>query len=99
MNSLVAVLTRFRENPIAITADVNGMFHKVKMEPKNRSALKFLWWPKGNLESKPIECKMTVHLFGATSSPSCASYALKYTAEKFKAEYSTKAVETMAKNK
>ena len=31
-----------------------------------------------------IECRMKVHLFGATSSPGCASYGLKYIASQEK---------------
>ena len=30
---------------------------------------------------------MTVHLFGAASSPGCANYGLKYLADKYKHEY------------
>ena len=43
--------------------------------------LRFLWWPEGDWSKEPIEYRMLVHLFGATSSPSCANYALKKTAE------------------
>ncbi len=39
-----------------------------------------------------------VHLFGATSSPSCASYALRKTAEDRKYVASQKAVETVLYN-
>lgn len=37
-------------------------------------------WPKGDLSRDPVDNKMVVHLFGATSSPSCAGFALKRTA-------------------
>lgn len=35
------------------------------------------------MDSEPKEYRMTVHLFGATSSPGCANYALKATADMF----------------
>lgn len=41
---------------------------------------------------------MTVHLFGATSSASCASYVLKTTAEDNHEQYSKEAVDTVLNN-
>lgn len=81
INSLVGVLHRFREQRIALVADVEAMFHQVKVIPKDRDVLRFLWWPEGKLENKPREYRMTVHLFSATSSPACAGYALRRTAK------------------
>ena len=43
--------------------------------------LRFLWWPNGELTQHLTEYRMTVHLFGAISSPSCASFALRKTAD------------------
>ena len=71
------VLTRFRLNPIALVANIEAMFHQVKVSTKDRSALQFLWWPDGDIDKKPEVYRMTVRLFGATSSPSCASFCLK----------------------
>ena len=42
--------------------------------------LRFLWWDNGNTNEPPSTYRMKVHLFGAASSPSVASYALKRTA-------------------
>ena len=41
---------------------------------------------------------MTVHLFGATSSPSCANFALRKTAKDNAMENNTEAVKTVLKN-
>ena len=41
---------------------------------------------------------MTVHLFGATSSPSCANFALKQTANDFEGEYGEQAAEFIRKD-
>ena len=83
-NSLVGVLCRFRKEPIALSCDVEGMFHQVYVNPDHRNLLRFLWWSDGNIDSKPTEFRMTVHLFGATSSPGCANFALKRAADNFK---------------
>ena len=80
-NKLVAVLLRFRQEPIAFMADIEAMFCQVRVTPKHRNLLKFLWWKDDNYENPPEEYRMAVHLFGAKSSPSCASFCLKRTAE------------------
>ena len=82
-NSLNGVLCRFHKEPIAFTCDVEGMFHQVYLSSDHRNLLRFLWWRDGNIDSKPTEFRMTVHLFGAMSSPGCANFALKRTADNF----------------
>ena len=83
VNSLVGVLHRFHKERIAITADIDIMFHQVRDDPLHCHALSILWWPEGNLSSIPEVHQMLVHLFGATSSPSCAAFCLKRTAQDF----------------
>lgn len=80
MNSLIGVIMRFRQEPIALAADIQAMFHQVRVIEEDCDALRFLWWPDGDLHKQPKVYQMLVHLFGATSSPSCAAYALKRTA-------------------
>lgn len=89
-NSLNGVLCRFRKEPIACTCDVEGMFHQVYVSPNHQNLLRFLWWADGNIDSKLTEFRMTVHLFRATSSPGCANFALKRTADDFKELFSSK---------
>ena len=36
----------------------------------------FLWWDSDDYTNKLVEYRMTVHLFGATSSPGCANFGL-----------------------
>jgi len=72
-NNLIGVLERFRQDPVALVSDIEAMFHQVKVDPKDADALRFLWWPDDDLSQQPIEYKMEVHLFGSTSSPSCAN--------------------------
>jgi len=44
-NFLIGVLTRFRQDPVAVMSDVEAMFHQVRVNPKDRSALRFFCWP------------------------------------------------------
>jgi len=97
-NSLVGVLTRFREKPIAVVADIEAMYHQVLVHPKDQDALRFLWWPNDDLSMQPEEYKMCVHLFGATSSPSCASFSLRKTAEDNRNFYDDDVINSALKN-
>ncbi|KAK0143550.1 hypothetical protein N1851_018290 [Merluccius polli] len=80
-NPLLAVLLRFRQEPIAMMADIEGMFHQVRVLKDDRDLLRFLWWPDGDTSKNLQEYRMTVHLFGAISSPTCANFALRKTAD------------------
>lgn len=80
-STLVGVLLRFRQEAVAVMGDIQSMFHQVKVPEEDRDFLRFLWWPEGDLTKEVSEFRMTVHLFGAVSSPSCASFALRKTAD------------------
>lgn len=41
--SLLGVLLRFREHSIAISSDIKGMFHQVRLLLEDRPLLRFLW--------------------------------------------------------
>jgi len=63
-NKLVGVLLRFREEPVAVMADVEAMFNQVRVVEKDRDVLRYLWWPGGNQTLEPETYRMNVHLFG-----------------------------------
>ena len=81
MNNLLGILIRFREERIVIMSDIEPMFHQVRVSPNDCDVLRFLWWDNDNVNKKPLEYKMVVHLFGGVWSPSCTSFALKRTAD------------------
>ncbi|KAK3702238.1 hypothetical protein QZH41_005406 [Actinostola sp. cb2023] len=74
------------------------MFYQVRVRPSDCKYLRFLWWPDGNMEREPQEYQMSVHLFGGASSPSCANYALKKTAEDNKDYFDHETVQTVKGN-
>ncbi|KAB5513392.1 hypothetical protein PHYPO_G00249400 [Pangasianodon hypophthalmus] len=80
-NPLTGVLLRFRLEPIALMADIKSMFNQLRVSKSDIDFLHFLWWPDGDTEQDPLEHCMLVNLFGAVSSPSCASFALQRTAQ------------------
>ena len=97
-NSIVGVLTRFRQESIALMADIEAMFHQVNVCYKDRDFLRFLWLPVNNLDTEPEEFQMTVHLFGAKSSPTCANFALQKTAIDNADEFDEDVAETIKRN-
>lgn len=60
--------------------------------------LRFLWWPEGDLNKELEVCRMTVHMFGAVSSPGCASYALRKTADDNSSDFSAETVQLVKQN-
>ena len=80
-SSLLGVLLRFREEQVAFVADIKAMFLQVLVDPRDRNALRFLWWPEHNTKALPVDYQMNVHIFGATSSPSVAGFALRKAAQ------------------
>ena len=74
------------------------MFHQVMVDPKDVDALRFLWWPDDDLSKRPVDFRMMVHLFGSTSSPSCASFGLRKTAQDNAGDFGHEVVDTVLKN-
>ena len=58
-----------------------------KVGKRHRNVLRFLWWQDGDIKVAPVEYRMTVHLFGAGSSPGCVSFALKIIATDHEEEF------------
>lgn len=80
-NTLLGVLTRFRQDSVAFMGDIESMFPQVRVSREHHDFLRFMWWPNGDLSQDLEEYCMVVHLFGATSSPSIANFALRRTAD------------------
>ena len=78
---LGGVLLRLREERVAVMADVESMFHQVRVPDPDSSFLCFLWWEDGNMAPELQEYQVFVHLFGAILSPAGADLALPKTAE------------------
>ncbi|XP_061175604.1 uncharacterized protein LOC133184531 [Saccostrea echinata] len=97
-NSLLGVLLRFRQERIAIQGDIESMFHQVAVPEEDRDCMRFFWWKDGNLSAEPKQYRMKVHIFGAVSSPTCCSYALKKTAEEHGNDYDQSIQNTIMKN-
>jgi hypothetical protein len=87
-NKLIGVLLRFREQPFAITADIEAMFLQIGVQEQHRDVLRFLFWKEGKIGSKVVTYRMKRNLFGGTWSSAAANYALKKTGKEFAQDYS-----------
>ena len=97
-NSPFGVLVRFRQEPVALSLEIEVMFHQVMVEPKDADALRFIWRPDDDLSKQPVEYRMRVHLFGSTSSPSCASFGLRKAAQDNAGDFDHEVVDTVLQN-
>lgn len=71
---LLAVMLRFRERRIGVTAGISEMFIQVLVRESDRPMFRFLWRTPG---SSWQDYEMTVHFFGAVSSPTVCTFALQ----------------------
>ncbi|XP_073960633.1 uncharacterized protein [Choristoneura fumiferana] len=95
LQSLLGVLMRFRQKPVAVAADIKDMFLRISIRREDRDALRFLW--RDDPTSTPTEYRMRSVLFGATSSPSTAIYIKNYNAQINRSEYPD-AVQSIIRN-
>ena len=96
-NEIVDVLIRFRKEKIAVVADIQEMFHQIKVPGKDRDSLRFLWLPS-DLDDDPETYHMNVHIIGAKDSPSIANFALRKMAKDNSSDFSQSAVDAIEKD-
>ncbi|XP_069988601.1 uncharacterized protein [Penaeus vannamei] len=97
-NGLVGVLLRFRQGVVGFMANIEFMFHQVRVTPEDRDSLRFLWFENNNT-SQPLQTlQMTAHIFGRVWSPSCANYALQKVVEEYRNMYSEEVLNTVLRN-
>ncbi|XP_073816888.1 uncharacterized protein [Musca autumnalis] len=83
--SLLSVMFKFREKPIAVCGDIKEMFLQVGIIKEDQEAQRFLYRES---ESQPVsQYVMTRAIFGATCSPTIAQYVKNTNAEMFVDKY------------
>ena len=86
LNNLFGVLLRFRENEVAISADVSKMYHRVLIPEQDQHVHRYLW---RNIETDrpPDVYVKTVLTFGDKPAPAMAQTALQKTATEGEKRY------------
>lgn len=97
-NNLIGVLCRFRKGPVAVMCDIERMFHQFHVRKEDQDYLRFLWWDDRKFQSGPSVYRMTVHLFGAASSPGCANYGLKHIAAQGRGHFNDATIHFIERN-
>ncbi|XP_062538963.1 uncharacterized protein LOC134207258 [Armigeres subalbatus] len=85
MTQLPAVLFRFRQQPVAVSADIKEMFHQVRIRPEDRHSQRFVY--RTDPTSPPETYLMNVATFGSTCSPATAQFVKNTNANQFVHEY------------
>lgn len=86
-----SLLLRFRKEEVAISADIQQMFHCFLVQPEDRIFLRFLWYQDNDPSHGVTEFRMKVHVFGNSPSPAVAMYGLKQAVQEVEAEFATDA--------
>ena len=84
--NLVGVLLRFRRAPVQICADIEKMYHQVRLAPEDREAFRFIYRPPGTT-GPPLTYQMLVHVFGAVSSPATCLFAMNRAVEENRIQF------------
>jgi hypothetical protein len=98
VNSLLGVLIRFRKEQVAVTADIQQMFHCFMVRKDHRNFLRFLWYADNDPEKSLIEYRMCVHVFGNSPSPAVATYGLRKVAQAGEEVFGTDMKEFVERN-
>ncbi|XP_062558096.1 uncharacterized protein LOC134222969 [Armigeres subalbatus] len=95
LSSLPAVLMRFRQFRVGVTADIREMFHQISIRPEDRDAQRFLWRKN---PSAPVEIYiMDVATFGSACSPATAQFIKNKNANEYREEF-PRAAEGIVRN-
>ncbi|XP_062711745.1 uncharacterized protein LOC134289626 [Aedes albopictus] len=85
LSSLPAILFRFRLYAVAVTSDIQEMFHQIRIREEDKSSQRFLW--RVNPAEKPVIYLMDVATFGSTCSPASAQFVKNRNAEQHRELY------------
>ena len=77
INEMSGVFLRFRESPVAFSCDIQDMFYNFRVPANQRDKLRFYWFDDNDPHKEIVSFRAKTHLFGLTSSPGVANYALK----------------------
>ncbi|XP_062703570.1 uncharacterized protein LOC134286025 [Aedes albopictus] len=85
LSSLPAILFRFRLFGVAVSSDIQEMFHQIRIREEDKNSQRFLWRNKPS--EKPSVYLMDVATFGSTCSPASAQFVKNRNAEQHRELY------------
>jgi hypothetical protein len=97
LNSLVGVLQKFRQNPIAVTADVKVFFHQIFVDENDSAVFRLFWFDDESMKTL-AEHEMIVHTFGAKQSPCVSTFTLRHHGKKMSGQISEEVLRAILEN-
>ena len=86
LNSLIGVLLRFRERPVAMTGDIRKMYNAIRISELDQHTHRFLWRNMSRTEMPSIYA-ITAVSFGDKPAGNIAMIALRKTVEMYRDKY------------
>jgi hypothetical protein len=86
LNNLFGVILRFRENEVALSADISKMYHRILVPESDQHVHRYLWRDMETTRDPDTYIK-TVLTFGDKPAPAMAQIILRKTAEESKNDY------------
>ncbi|XP_068213685.1 uncharacterized protein [Palaemon carinicauda] len=97
-NDLLGVLKHFRKEMVAVTADIQHMFHCFLVRKDHRNYLRFLWHKDNDIDNGLVEYRMRVHVFGNSTSPAVATLRLRKTAQASGKDFGNRVTQFVSRN-
>lgn len=85
LTSLPAVISKFRERPVAVGGDIKEMYHQLRIIEADKQAQRFLF--RFDSTDTPDVYVMDVATFGSTSSPCSAQFIKNRNANEYASQY------------
>ncbi|XP_058816672.1 uncharacterized protein LOC131679946 [Topomyia yanbarensis] len=85
LTSLPAVLSRYRQRQVAISADIKEMFHQLRIRESDKQSQRFLW--REDPSHAPEVFVMDRATFGSTCSPCSSQYVKNRNAVEYAEEF------------
>jgi hypothetical protein len=83
----VGVLLKFRQNPVAVLADIKSFFHQIFVNEEDSAVFRFFWYEDELMENY-AEHEMMVHTFGAKPSSCVSTFTLRFHGERMASQIS-----------
>ncbi|XP_068242409.1 uncharacterized protein [Palaemon carinicauda] len=97
-NDLLGLLIRFRKEMVAVTADIQHMFHCFLVREDHRNYLRFLWHRDKDIDNDLVEYRMRVHVFRNSTSPAVATLGLRKTAQASGKDFGNRVTQFVSRN-
>ncbi|XP_068238309.1 uncharacterized protein [Palaemon carinicauda] len=95
---LLGVLIRFRKEMVAVTADIQHMFHCFLVREDHPNYLRFLWHKDNDIDNDLVEYRLRVHVFGNSTSPAVATLGLRKTAQASGRDFGNRVTQFVSRN-